>query len=317
MSLLPTGLTPMPRFGGSSAEERAARAEAQASALESLRINHPALFSMRVSPDDPGVHCLRTRFGVDVTQDNLLSVLLRPHAKRICDSLAPHGRKEKPQDFMYSIVKEALNNLDIDVEDLEKIGVVSSYNSGYTEETYIHKQISYLREALFNLHKLKTKTQKSTERAAVVEADRRRGEQRAAARLRDAELEAARRAPISEMEAARRAAERIRLEQLIERQRLAADAEAARYEGASRRKVERMAAVRAARGPRPPPEENLLGLHSAAAANAEVNLLNMNAARKAEIAANLEGLFGGKSRTRKHKNRRVRKLHKSRRNSRK
>jgi hypothetical protein len=84
---------------------------------------------------------------------------------------------------------------------------------------------------------------------------------------------------------------------------------------AERRRVEYLAGVRAARRPRPPPEANLLGLHPAAAA--EVNLLNMNAARKAEIAANLEGLFGGKSRTRKHKNRKALKSHKSRRNSRK
>jgi hypothetical protein len=253
----------------SPAEERAAALAAQASAFETLRVTHPALFSMRVSPDDPGVHCLRTRFGVDVTQDNLLSVLLRPHAKRICDSLAPDGRKEAPTAFMYSIVKEALNNLDIDVEDLEKIGVVSSYNSGYTEETYIHKQISYLREALFNLHKLKTKTQKAAEHAAIVEANK-----------------------------------------------LANERRAAMCAAAPRHRVEQMAAARAARGPRPPPEANLLGLHSAAASAGE-NIDYMNIERKREIAANLEGLFGGKSRTRKQKKRRARKYQKSRRNTRK
>jgi hypothetical protein len=285
-------------------EERAVRTEAQASALETLRTTHPDLFALRVSAEDPGAHLLRTRFNVDVTEDNLLSVLLRPHAKRIFDSLAPHGRKEKPQDFMYFIVKGAFDNLDIDIEDLRKIGVDFGCRHECTDETYIGGYISYLREALFNLHKLKKWTKILADRKLGEEYNRR---------------EAARRAPVSEMEAARRAVERRRMEQLIERQRLAADAKAERYEGALRRRVEQMAAVRAARGPRPPPEENLLGLHSAAAAaSAGENIDYMNIERKREIAANLESIFRGgvrKQKTRKH--RRARKSQKSRRQSRK
>ena len=259
----------------SPAEERAARAAAQVSALETLRVSHPALFALRVSAEDPGARCMLTRFSVDVTQDNLLSVLLRPHAKRICDSLAPDG-KETGTAVAFLAVKEALNMLDIDINDLAKVGVNMSGNGGWTGETYMNKQFSILRGAIYNLHKLKTKMQKAAEHAAIVEANRLENERRAAMR----------------------------------------EAEIGRRREAERQRVEQLAAARAARGPRPPPEGDLLGLHPAAAA-AEVNLLNMNAARKAEIAANLEGLFGGKSRTRKHKNRKARKSHKSRRNSRK
>jgi len=278
-------------------EERAARAAAQASALESLRINYPALFSMRVSPDDPGVHCLRTRFGVDLTKEYILEVLLRPHAKRICDSLAPRGRKEAPQDIMYFIVKEALNNLDIDFEDLAKIGLGVSHNSGWAEDTFIHQYIHLLQGAIFNLHRLKTRTQKAAERAAAADAERRRAEQLIVSKRLAAEREAAKR------EEMRRNMEYNRI---LEEERKAAE-RAARN------------AKLAAHGKLPVPEGDLLGLHPApaAAAAAGGNLLNMNAARKAEIAANLEGLFGGKSRTRKHKNRRAQKSQKSRRNTRK
>lgn len=146
----------------SPVEESNLRNLAQVSALESLRINHPELFSIRVSPENSSVICLKTKFGVDVTKDGLLEVLLRPHAKRICDSLAPHGRKEAPTVFMYLIVKNALDNIDIDIDDLAKIGVVSGYDSVWSDNTFIHKEIGYLREALFNLHKLKTRTQKAS-----------------------------------------------------------------------------------------------------------------------------------------------------------
>ena len=71
-------------------------------------------------------------------------------------------------------------------------------------------------------------------------------------------------------------------------------------------------------------ERNILGLSSAsAAAEPEVKLLNMNAIRKAQIAKNLEGLFGGVRRTGKHKYRKSskssksRRSHKSRKHSRK
>jgi hypothetical protein len=76
----------------------------------------------------------------------------------------------------------------------------------------------------------------------------------------------------------------------------------------------------AAHGKLPVPEGNLLGLHPAAAASASAggNLLNMNAARKAEIAFNLKGLFsGGTRKQRQRKSRKVRNSQKSRRHSRK
>jgi hypothetical protein len=246
----------------SPAEERSLRDSAQASTLESLRINHPELFSVRVSLEDSGVICLKTRFGVDITKDSLLEVLLRPHSKRICDSLAPHGRKEAPTAFMYYIVKDALNNLDIDIDDLAKIGVVSGGDSGWSEETYIHKQISYLREALFNLHNLKTRSQKTAGEETV--------------------------------------ADLYRLRMLDEQDR------------------KRAANVAAKRRPKVV-EADLLGLHSAAA-KPEINLIDMSAIRKKEIADNLSGLFGGASRTRKYTYRKackVRKSRKSRRYSRK
>lgn len=150
-------------------EERAHRDSAQAAALASLRINHPDLISISV-PSAEG-ECFTTRFGVDVMQDNLLSVLLRPYPKRICDSLIPDGRKESPKDFMYLIVKEALNNLDIDIADLEKLGIVFGCNHECTDDTYIHGYISYLREALFNLHKLHTRTQKAVMSRPDVQRD--------------------------------------------------------------------------------------------------------------------------------------------------
>lgn len=159
MSLIPQPIIPMPTFPPST-EEIALRRKAQSDALESLRTNHPELFAMSVSPNDSGVRCLKTKFGVDVTNDGFLEVLLRPHAKRICDSLAPHGRKEAPTTFMYFIVKDALNNLDIDIDDLAKIGILFGCNHECTDETYIHGYISYLSNALGNLHKLKTRTQK-------------------------------------------------------------------------------------------------------------------------------------------------------------
>lgn len=159
MSLIPQPIIPSPTFPPST-EEIVLRRKAQSDALESLRINHPELFTMRVSPNDPGVRCLKTKFGVDVTNDGLLEVLFRPHAKRICESLAPHGRKEAPTAFMYFIVKDALNNLDIDIDDLAKIGIVFGCNHECTDETYIHGYISYLGNALGNLHRLKTRTQK-------------------------------------------------------------------------------------------------------------------------------------------------------------
>jgi len=277
-----------------TAEERASSASKQASALESLRTNHPELF-VRVSPEDPGVLCLKTRFGVDVTEDNLLSVLLRPHAKRICASLAPNGRKESPTAFMYYIIKDALNMLDIDLEaDKEylshKLGVDFTCRHECTDDTYMRGYISYLRGILGNLHKLKTRAQKAAKRAANAEADRRMMESIAASNVRSEEMAAARR------EEDRRNRE---YERILEAERNAA-ARATRN------------AKLAAHGKIPVAEEDLLGLHSAAANSGD--LINMEALRKRGIANDLAGLFGG---ARKRKSRNTRKSRKSRTHSRK
>lgn len=273
----------------SPAEERASSASAQASALESLRTNHPELF-VRVSPEDPSVLCLNTRFGVDVTEDNLLSVVLRPHTKRICASLAPNGRKESPTAFMYYIVKDALNMLDIDIDDLAKIGVVFGCNHECTDETYIHGYISYLRAALGNLGKLKTRARKAAERVANAEADRRMAESLAASNVRAAERAAARR------EEARRNRE---YERILQAERNAA-ARATRN------------AKLAAHGKLPVAEGDLLGIDSAAANSGD--LIDIDALRKKEIANDLAGLFGG---ARRRKSRKARKSRKSRKHSRK
>ena len=315
-----------------TAEERASSASAQASALEFLRTNHPELFV--VSHRSPGIQCMNTRFGVDVTEDNLLSVILRPHAKKICDSLAPLSplaslsRKEHPGTLMGNIIKDALNMLDIDIDDLKRIGVVRGGDSGWTEETWIHSYISYLRGILGNLYKLKTRAQKAAERAAKAEDDRRMMESIAASRVRSEEMAAARREEARRnseyqriLKAERNAAARAtRNAKLAAHGKIPAEVDLLGLDSAeanSERRTkeyrntlrdilngERKATLTAHRKI-PVAEGDLLGLHPAAA-NSE--------RRTKEIAKDLEGLFSG---GRRHKSRKARKSRKSRKHSRK
>jgi len=265
----------------SANEERTLRTAAQTDALESLRVNHPELFS-RISPEDPDVLGMKRVYHVDVTKDDLLEILLRPYVKRIHQSLGPDGRPQPPGSFMFHIVRDALNMLDIDTDDLAKIGIVFRCNHECTGMTFIHGYINYLREALFNLHKLKTRAQKAAASQANVERDRRMAESVVASRARAAEIAAARREEI------RRNRE---YERILEAEKHAA----------------RNAKLRE-HGKIPVPEADLLGIRSAQANSKE--LLNMTAARRANIEKDLAGLFGGAKRTRKHKHRKTRKTRK-------
>jgi hypothetical protein len=318
MSLIPQQLVSIIPTFPHSAKEVNSRKNAQSAALESLRTNHPELFSMKISTGDPGVQCLIRRFGIDVTKDGLLEILLRPHAKRICESLAPHGRKEAPTAFMYFIVKDALNNLDIDIDDLAKIGIVFGCNHECTDETYIGGYISYLRAALHSLNSLKTKTQKRINSTPEGKELIRKAEM-----LKRFEEHKARLAsiPAVQSEASKRAAEKM----AANREEARRDREYKRILEEERKAEERAKrnAKLAAHGKLPMATADLLGLHSssAAAKPEEKDLLNINGIRKKQIANDLASIFlGGSRHTRKHKsrkNRKVRKSSKSRKHTRK
>jgi len=261
----------------SPAEERASRAEAQVTASESLRTTHPELSV--IPPEDPSVLCLKTKYGVDVTEDNLLSVLLRPHTKLICN-----GEKgQMTTDSVAKFVQDVIDKLNIDRDDLPKHGILLNYSPDYTDDTNKLAGISYLRNIIFNLGKLKTRARKAADRAANAEADRKREEMFAASKVRSEEMAAARR------EEARRNRE---YERILKAERNAA-ARATRN------------AKLAAHGKIPVAEGDLLGLDSAAANSGD--LIDIAALRKKEIANDLEGLFGGARRRKSRKSRKSRK----------
>jgi hypothetical protein len=56
--------------------------------LESLRGTHPELFLLSLSPEDSNVRCVRNKYNLDVTKDDVLEVLLRPHVDLICNGKA-------------------------------------------------------------------------------------------------------------------------------------------------------------------------------------------------------------------------------------
>ena len=225
--------------------------------LESLRGRNPELFSISLSPEDPNVRCVRNKYNLDVTNDGVLEVLLRPHVDLICNGKPGIIRANS----VWIFINDVLNKLGLDSDDIyPKWGIHPNINTEYTDDTNTGAAISYLRSIIYMM----AKDIQNAENKAKLKSNK----------------DAKRRANQASKEAKRRA----------------------NYEANWKATHER----------------NILGLSSAsAAATPEVDLLNMSAIRKAEIAKNLEGLFGGVRRTRKHKHRKSRKSHKSRKHSRK
>ena len=120
------------------------------SALESLRIKHGELFEIPL-PGEHILNCLNIKYGVDVTKDDVLGVLLRPHAKLICNG----EPGIMTTDSVAKFVNDAIEKLDIDRDDLVKIGVVLNYSPDYSDDTNKLAGISFLRNIIFNLDKLK------------------------------------------------------------------------------------------------------------------------------------------------------------------
>uniref|UniRef100_A0A6C0ARE6 Uncharacterized protein n=1 Tax=viral metagenome TaxID=1070528 RepID=A0A6C0ARE6_9ZZZZ len=290
---------------------------------------------MKISAGDPGVKCVIKRFGIDVSKDGLLEILLRPHVSLLCN-----GKR-----FDLSLViGDVIQKLDVDPLDFASAGIRSGgYNSVWDDNTYHDQQIGQLREIIYNLHKLKTRTQKAAERKASANAAKRLSNEKAASDklarelmlrseeekriLQQALREAAKAqaAPITstavQSEALKRAAEKM----AANREEARRDREYKRILEEERKAEERAKrnAKLAAHGKLPMATADLLGLHSssAAAKPEEKDLLNINGIRKKQIANDLASIFsGGSSRTRKHKssnNRKVRKSSKSRKHTRK
>jgi len=186
-------------------------------------------------------------------------------------------------DSVAKFVQDVIDKLNIDRDDLPKHGILLNYSPDYTDDTNKLAGISYLRNIIFNLGKLKTRARKAADRAANAEADRKREEMFAASKVRSEEMAAARR------EEARRNRE---YERILKAERNAA-ARATRN------------AKLAAHGKIPVAEGDLLGLDSAAANSGD--LIDIAALRKKEIANDLEGLFGGARRRKSRKSRKSRK----------
>ena len=257
MSILPEPIIYPPRHLPSS-EEHTARPSAQAAALERLRVNHPELFSLKVTPGGPGEGFLKSQFNIDVTKDGLLEVLLRPFVVRY-NNIGEHDGPISP----HLIVTESLDKLDINIDDVRDFGYTDFNTNTYAAINLIRAVVSSL--------PIKTRAQKEADRIAAAESVRRMESDAALARL------------------------------------------------ASDPSYRLFSKMRMGKGKTPIVEADLLGLHSASAAAkpVEIDLLDMNAIRKKEIADDLAGLFGGASRTRKHKQRKHRKARKSRKHSRK
>lgn len=265
MSILAESIIYPPRHLPSS-EERMYRASEHASLLERLRVNHPELFSLKVTLDDPGVRCMKNKFNLDLTKDdNLIAILLRPHANLICNGRPVGTLGWQPANYMYEVVKDALGKLNLDFAAANRLGATWNLSHEYTDDTNKHAAISFLGQAINLLVNSKAAGLAAADRIAAAETARRM---------------------------ARAAAPASKRAMLISKRR---------------------------NGKTPIVEADLLGLHSASAAAkpVEIDLLDMNAIRKKEIADDLAGLFGGASRTRKHKQRKHRKARKSRKHSRK
>lgn len=279
MSLLPiSGYIPLgttSRIVPTKAEE--IRKEAEDAALETLRSKHPELFLMRGwVPTDPNVHCMKTRYGIDVTKDSLLEVLLRPHMRTLCnggDNISS----------TYYVVTNVLDMLDIDEPFARTQGIPPPNTVFQSSDNNAGTYISYLRQIISNLHKLKTRTQLAEERRVAMELL-----QKQAAAAREEE---------------RRDKEYVRIKR-NPRLMLSGKVLVPRKE--------RNAAL-AEHGIIPTAGTNadLLDLYSPTTAT-EPELLDMNALRKAEVKKNLDGLFGGKRRTRRYNHRRNRTIRKSR-----
>jgi hypothetical protein len=329
------GSTTLSTFPPSFEEVASIREKAKSAALESLRSNHPELFSMKLSASDSGVQCVIKRFGIDVSKDGLLEILLRPHISLLCN-----GKRFD----LSPVIGDVIQKLDVDPLDFATVGIRSGgYNSVWDDNTYHQQQIGQLRDIIYNLYRLKTRTQKAAERKASANAAKRFSNEKAASdklarelmlrreeerRILQQSLREApkvRSAPITstavQSEALKRRAEMIaeRREEARrdrEYQRILAQEEVARKRAVRNAKL-------AKHGKIPVPTADLLGLNSssAAAKPEEKDLLNMSAIHKKEIANDLASIFlGGSSHTRKHKsrkNRKVRKSSKSRKHTRK
>ena len=321
------GSTTLSTFPPSFEEVASIREKAKSAALESLRSRHPELFSMKISASDPGVQCVIKRFGIDVSKDGLLEILFRPHVSLLCN-----GKRFD----LSPVIGDVIQKLDVDPLDFASAGIRSGgYNSVWDDNTYHDQQMGQLREIIYNLYKLKTKTQKAAERKAAANAAKRFANEKAASdklarelMIRRSEEEKrilqqslreaakAQAAPITstavQSEASKRATELLaaRREEARrdrEYQRILAEEEVARKRAIRNAKL-------AKHGKIPVPTADLLGLHSASAAAKpeEKDLLNMSAIHKKEIANDLASIFsGGSSRTRKHKSRKHRKVRKS------
>jgi hypothetical protein len=198
-----------------------------------------------------------------------------------------NGEKGKmTTDSVAKFVQDVIDKLNIDRDDLPKHGILLNYSPDYTDDTNKLAGISYLRNIIFNLGKLKTRARKAADRAANAEADRRMMESIAASKVRYEEMKAARYEEISRDR---------EYERIVKAERNAA-ARATRN------------AKLAAHGKIPVAEGDLLGIDSAAAKSGD--FINMEALRKQEIKDDLESLFKGGRRTRKHKHRKNRKSRK-------
>ena len=136
-----------------STSEEAARTAAQRAALESLRVRHPALFTMVVDPACMGQ--MKGRFGIDLTREGLFEVIMRPNAKIMCSVTISK----------MNLVKDFCEKLDLDFDEIADTWGMRPYFPGNPATTGQHEKIliKKLLDVINNLHRLKTRTQKAAE----------------------------------------------------------------------------------------------------------------------------------------------------------
>jgi len=139
-----------------STSEEAARTAAQRAALESLRVRHPELFTMVVDP--ACMSQMKGRFGIDLTQEGLFEVIMRPNAKIMCSVTISK----------MNLVKDFCEKLDLDFDEIADTWGMRPYFPGNPATTGQHEKIliKKLLDVINNLHRLKTRTQKVAEHPA-------------------------------------------------------------------------------------------------------------------------------------------------------
>jgi hypothetical protein len=129
-------------------------------------VKYPELFT----EPTPGLTHFMKSYGVDLTgsmhnglTSRILGILMRPHAEKLLSDIVANKMP-----VLYPMMQDILEKLDVDLEEISKAGI--ERKQAFGNDT-VQVTMSFLNEVIYNIHKIKSVTQKALERKAKMNAN--------------------------------------------------------------------------------------------------------------------------------------------------